>query len=185
MKTSWKDILGYGGDYQISNHGDVRSCKTGKWKVLARKLNTHGYFCSWLYKNGKVKGRRNARLVALAFVENPHNKPQVNHIDGNKQNDCVDNLEWCTARENVQHAYDTGLAVSPNRGENCHNHKLNEHQVRRIRLMREINPKMMYKSIAKMFGVTKDAIGLIVRRERWAHVDDFDQKADLLLNKKK
>lgn len=117
MEEIWKDIQGYEGLYQVSNLGRVKSLArldTRGQRVSEKilKLGKHraGYFRVNLYKNGKMKQYLVHRLVALAFIPNPENKEQVNHIDGNKQNNVIENLEWCTHSENIQHAYRTGLA---------------------------------------------------------------------------
>ena len=95
----WKDIQGYEGLYQVSNLGRVRSLnykKTKTVKILKLTSNTKGYLQLILHKNGEISSRKVHRLVAEAFIPNPDGLPQVNHKDENKQNNCVDNLEWCT-----------------------------------------------------------------------------------------
>ena len=78
-------------------------------KILKTSKTSVGYLTVSLCKNGKKKSFRVNRLVAIAFIDNPDNKPQVNHKDGNKENNTVDNLEWCTCSENQIHAFKTGL----------------------------------------------------------------------------
>ena len=117
MKELWKDIEGYEGLYQVSSLGAIRSLdryrnrpsKSGnmyiqryKGKVLKQTLND-GYFTIYLHKDGVNKFYSVHRLVAKAFIPNPNNLPQVNHKDENKQNNCVENLEWCTAKYNVNY----------------------------------------------------------------------------------
>ena len=81
-----------------------------KGRILKQTLNNHGYPCVTIkYLDGHQKVVATHRLVALAFLPNPDNKPQINHIDGNKQNNNISNLEWCTASENLKHAFRTGL----------------------------------------------------------------------------
>lgn len=118
MET-WKEIKGYEGIYEVSNQGRVRSLDrhtTGKrnriikGKVLSQVENFFGYCIVYLCKDGKQKPTRVHRLVAEAFIPNPENKPVVNHKDGNPKNNIIQNLEWCTQAENIQHAHDTGLA---------------------------------------------------------------------------
>ena len=97
----WKDIEGYKGLYQISNYGNVKSLnynKTGKERILKPKKNI--YLQIMLHQNAKVKYFYIHRLVATAFILNPKNYPCVNHKDENKQNNHVDNLEWCTYQYN-------------------------------------------------------------------------------------
>jgi len=111
MEEIWKDIEGYEGIYQVSSLGRVKRLKGVRCKedrFIKYYLNK-GYCFIFLWKNNKYKAEPIHRLVALAFVPNENNKPQVNHIDGVKINNCVKNLEWNTRSENIKHAYDTGL----------------------------------------------------------------------------
>ena len=99
----WKDIAGYEGKYQVSNLGRVKSLnylRKGIEKERIPNKNNSGYLIVGLHKNGKIKQFLIHRLVAEAFIENPENLPQVNHIDENKLNNCVENLEWCSAKYN-------------------------------------------------------------------------------------
>lgn len=92
----WKDCKGYEGLYQVSNLGRVWNIKLQRY--LKGSYDKDGYIQVYLTaKNGKCKIERVHRLVALAFLDNPNNYPQVNHKDENKSNNCVDNLEWCDA----------------------------------------------------------------------------------------
>ena len=110
----WRDIKGYEGYYQVSNMGRVKSLERTVWdsrgyyKTVSEKIRKGrndgwGYLFVSLYKDGKVKECRINRLVAQAFLPNPDNLPEVNHIDENKQNNCVDNLEWCSRSYNINH----------------------------------------------------------------------------------
>lgn len=120
MEEIWKDIEGFEDLYQVSNMGRVRSLtrnKKGKngvpCPIQGRIMKQHicfGYYYITLSKNGKYKGFRVHRLVANAFIPNPDNLPQVNHKDENKANNCVDNLEWCDSKYNVN--YGTGTERS-------------------------------------------------------------------------
>ena len=103
MKEIFRDIKGFEGLYQISNFGNVKSLKRNI--ILKPSSNGKGYLHIILYKNRKSKVSRIHRLVAQAFIPNPENKPQVNHIDGNKRNNNVNNLEWVTNSENQKHAF--------------------------------------------------------------------------------
>ena len=100
MEEIWRDIDGYEGLSQISNKGRVKSLKWGKERILKPLINSSGYLKVGLCKNGRVDQLQLHRLVAESFIANPENKPQVNHKDENKLNNCVNNLEWSTAKEN-------------------------------------------------------------------------------------
>lgn len=102
MKEIWRDCKGYEGKYQVSNLGRIWSVKNQKY--LTPNIHTKGYLkVTMVAKNGKVKQEYIHRLVALSFIDNPDNLPQVNHKDENKLNNCVDNLEWCTCKENINY----------------------------------------------------------------------------------
>ena len=101
----WRNIKGYEGLYQISNYGNIKNLVTNK--IL--KAQKQRYCKAYLYKNKQRKCYGVHRLVAEAFIPNMANKPEINHIDGNKLNNNVSNLEWVTRKENEQHAVKMGL----------------------------------------------------------------------------
>ena len=113
MNEKWKPIKGFEESYQVSNKGRVKSLERKVWngsgystikeRILKAGKATNGYLFVALCKNSKRYYYRVHRLVATAFIDNPDNKPQVNHIDENKENNNVENLEWCTAKENMNH----------------------------------------------------------------------------------
>lgn len=102
-KRKWKYIEGYEYKYQVSNLGDVRSLLFDRKKILKPYIDTDGYCIVYLYKYRKSKSYRIHRLVANAFLPNPNNLPQVNHIDENTSNNCLWNLEWCDSQYNCNH----------------------------------------------------------------------------------
>lgn len=100
----WKDIEGYDGAYKINRYGVVISFRQYKQgKRITQSVNKCGYVTVSLYKEGKLKTYTKHRLLAKAFVSNPYNHPCVNHIDENKQNNHISNLEWCTHKYNTNH----------------------------------------------------------------------------------
>lgn len=98
--------------YSIDELGVVRNILTGK--ILKQHYTKDSYLCVTIYVNGKPKNCRVHRLVAKAFIPNPENKPFVNHINGQRDCNKVENLEWCTPAENIQHAVSTGLCIPRN-----------------------------------------------------------------------
>lgn len=103
-------INGYDRAYRIYISGEVLSVKSGKF---LKQETSRGYKRVTLSINGKTKRFQVHRLVAMYFIENPLNKPCVNHIDGDKENNCINNLEWCTYSENEKHSYLNLKKVNP------------------------------------------------------------------------
>ena len=99
-------------NYEVSNLGKVRNIKSGR--VLKTSLNNNGYLRLFLCENNKRKHLYLHRIIATAFIDNPGEKPCVNHIDGNKSNNFVGNLEWISRKGNTQHAIATGLRADSN-----------------------------------------------------------------------
>lgn len=98
----WKDVVGYEGLYKVSNLGFIKSFKKNHTKLVGF-VGYKGYMYAGLHKDGHVRHAFIHRIVAKTFIENPFNKPEVNHKDGNKKNNSVSNLEWCTGVENCDH----------------------------------------------------------------------------------
>lgn len=117
MEELWKDIEGYPG-YQVSNLGRVRSNNYGRINyVLKLRVDKDGYYRVMIKKDKKDKLFGVHRLVALTFISNPNNYPCVNHKDENKQNNCVDNLEWCTVQYNDTYGTARQRAAEKTRGQ--------------------------------------------------------------------
>lgn len=100
MEEIWKDIAGLEGLYQVSTYGRVKSLKYGKERILKQSKNSSGYLTVSLYIEGKTFSKVVHRLVAIAFIPNPENKIEVNHIDEDKKNNRLENLNWMTSKEN-------------------------------------------------------------------------------------
>lgn len=164
----WKHIKKDGCNLKVSNLGQVIIIKNdGTEKLLNQYILRDGYNYVKPCINGKGKHFAVHRLVAEVFKENPKNKPQVNHIDGVKNNNYIDNLEWCTASENMKHAFRTGLNNNPI-GENNHAAKLKDNQVREIK--EDLSNGIKQKEIALKFGVTQSHISRIKREICGKHI---------------
>lgn len=178
MGEIWKDIKGYEGYYQISSFGRVKSVEriverknNTKMKVKERILRQHimknGY-CTVNIIKKTYKTHLVHRLVAIAFINNEKCLPQVNHIDGNKGNNNLSNLEWCTQKENSIHASKNGLLHSP-KGEECHFSKRRKEDIMQIRSLYHSGEYTM-KELAIMFKSSSGYICDVVNKKLWKHI---------------
>jgi len=161
----WKAVKDFEDRYWISSHGNVLSVK--RKRTLKPRIRL-GYAKVILNKKGKRTDIQVHRLVAQAFIPNLEGKPEVNHLDGNKINNRVANLEWCTRSENLKHAFRIGLRDQ--KGGKHPSAKLNGFQVQRIRLMRELANPPTYKEIGKMFNISIENVYRIAKRLNWKHI---------------
>ena len=149
-KEKWVDVYGYSTKYEVSDLGNVRSKKTGK--LLVPFDNGQGYKKVRLYNRiGKWKYQYVHRLVAKAFITNKEQRKQVNHIDGNKSNNTLDNLEWCTPKQNHAHAKRTGLLNKAIK-------KLSRAQINSIKIIKRISPNISIKALTDYFSVSRYAV---------------------------
>ena len=163
----------------ISNKGNLKSVKTLKDVKLFTKDD--GYVSYTLRLDNKGYYKYIHRLVAEAFVDNPNNKGQVNHINGIKGDNRAENLEWVTPAENIRHAIETGLLKykkkekdiknsKHSKGEDANGSLLNPEKVIKIRVLHETGE---YKQVelAEMFGVNHRTINDVIKRRQWKHID--------------
>ncbi len=164
MSEKWVDIKDYKGLYEISDTGKVRNVV--KNKTLRISNNGNGYLRVGLRKDDKRRNFLLHRLLALSFIPNPDNKSQVNHINGIKTDNRVENLEWCTNKENNVHAIGTGLLN--NRGSSHGRSKLTEEDVYKIREMAQ--NKLTDVDISGIFKVSPATVYYIRTRKTWKHI---------------
>lgn len=164
----WKDIEGYEGIYQVGSNGNVISLNynsTKNKKNLKKVINNHGYYRLCLFGN-KIKQVVVHRLVAQAFIPNPNNLSDVNHINGIKTDNRVENLEWCTRAENIKHAVSKKLH---NYGEKHGMAVLTEKKVLQIRKIYSLGLKSQRK-LAFEYGVSRGCITGIIKKIKWKHI---------------
>lgn len=186
----WKKIEGLADDvhYEVSNLGRVRrnyaprhQPRKEKLHILSLRPGSNLYLRVQMRTGKSMRTRKDKqvhRLVASAFVPNPHNKPHVNHKDSNRQNNHVSNLEWVTHKENMQHALKTGrLNESIKKmsarsiGINNPKCKLTEDEVRFIRACKDGGSNMA--DVARVFGISTTQANLIGNRKFWKHVKEL------------
>ena len=184
VNENWRDIKGYEGLYKVSDTGAIKSLPrngtVNHERILKPKVDKDGYLTITLRKNDKPKTFRIHRIVAQSFIPNYHNKTQVNHIDGNKSNNNVNNLEWCTALENQRHAWVTGLQ-SKRFGEDNDKSKvviqytLNGEKIRKFNSCREVGRLLGYNHScisACCTGRYKQSYGYIWKYENGGDVNE-------------
>lgn len=168
MQELWED---FGERYKVSNFGNVDSLNyrgRGKRKRIISGINNiTGYMQAHITINGTRKTYSVHRLVAICFLPNPNNYKEVNHIDGNKINNHVSNLEWCNHQQNADHAKKLGL--NP-KGEKVGNAKITEAIVIQIFRLRNVE-KWTQQRIADHFEIDQTTVGQVLRRKRWKHVE--------------
>jgi NUMOD4 motif/HNH endonuclease len=177
MREVWRDIATYEGLYKVSDQGRIKSLKrvffSGRYhrnkktypeRIMKQGLDKGGYCVVSICKEGKKFHLKVYRAVAIAFIPNPENKPEVNHKNGNKLDNRKVNLEWNTKKENIIHAYSIGVKGP---GERNGNSILTDEKVRQIR---KLHPEFSYYALGKSFKTWPNNIKQIVLRKTWKHV---------------
>ncbi|MDR1286282.1 MAG: HNH endonuclease [Treponema sp.] len=166
----WKDITGYEGLYKASNYGNILSVqrhkinRTIRERILKKDKGKNGYFCIYLSKNGKVKKHLIHRIVAMTFIPNPENLPQVNHKDENKSNNYVGNLEWCTCSYNSSYGTINQRRTAHTNyysSANMERHKRDRIPV--MQLSRKLELINVFESLSQAAVKTNTPIGTICR----------------------
>ena len=161
----WKDIKGYEGLYQVGSFGNVKSLRKGR---LLKPHNRNGYLHAILCKNGTHKTQKIHRLVGKAFIPNPENKREINHKNSIRDDNKVQNLEWCTRKENVRHSWRVGTSTK-HFGTKSNGSKLTEKQVLEIRT-KHIPHKYCAWQLAEEYGISTVNVYSILWRKTWYHI---------------
>lgn len=170
MREVFEDLIGYEDSYQISDLGRIFTKRRlignqiHYGKEIAPQLTKDGYLKVTLSKNGICKKYYLHRLVAIQFINNPKKLPQVNHKDGNKLNNNISNLEWCTKEYNLNHAVRTNLMQH---GQERPSAKLKETDVLEIYKMKGV---LKAADIAEKYKVSKNTINCILRGSKWSYL---------------
>lgn len=173
----WKDIPGYEGFYQISNLGRVKRTAAEKGTRIGRIVTPNkggdGYQTVRLSRNGVKKTYSTHRIVAIVWIDNHNNYKQVNHKNGNKLDPRAENLEWCTAKQNMVHARDVlGVTFSTGttiRGTDNGNSKLSDDDVVKIRELYETG-RFTHRELAEIYGVNSSSITRAINKKSWNHI---------------
>jgi hypothetical protein len=176
----WKPIDGYP-NYLVSNSGRIKSLNyrghRGE-KILSPGDDGLGYRQVGIWKNGKGKMVKVHRLVCMAFIPNPEDKPHINHKDGNKSNNVVSNLEWCTRSENLKHAWDTGLSENVKKAlDKIHTASMTPI----VAIDRRTGKKIIFPSVneaARQLNVDAPKISACILGKRQSHKGYYFRRSD-------
>ena len=169
MNEIYKDIVGYEGKYQVSNLGNVKSLnykRSGKEKLLVPYQTANGYMTISLWNNNRGHTEYIHRLVAKAFIDNPDNLPEVNHKDENKQNNSVENLEWCDSKYNMNYGEGAHKKSAENHKKPIYQYDLQGNFIKEWSSATDIHRELGYSNtnIARCCrGVSKTSHGYIWR----------------------
>ncbi len=160
MEELWKSISNYE-NYKVSNYGRVKNVKNGKEKILKSQLTPNGYQIVGLSLNSKAITKTVHRLVAQSFIENYEEKETVNHINGIKTDNRVENLEWCTKSENTKHAF-KNLHIITN---GIKTRKISINEIDKIKNLYFLGNTQ--KEISKIYGVHQSTISYLLNNKTY------------------
>ena len=164
-KEIWKKIIGFE-DYNISSIGRVYSNKTNK--ILKQQPSHNGYLRVCLYDSNHQQHTEIVhRLLAFSFIGEDKEKPQINHKNGIKQDNRLENIEWVTSKENIAHSWSTGLKKAQ-KGENHPSNKLKEKEV--LQILHKYKQGITQRKIAEQFNICFQNVNSIVKGKIWKHL---------------
>lgn len=155
-------------DYYVNEQGEIFSNKSGELKKMATTINNKGYQCVNLYIDGKKFTKKLHRMILETFRPNDDDSLQTNHIDGNKLNNNIQNLEWVTGSENMKHAFENNLK-EPQKGEKNGMAKLTEFEVLNLRSMYKTGD-FTQRYLADIFLMSVSQVSRIVNNKKWKHI---------------
>lgn len=159
----WLSVINFP-NYELNKNAEFRNKNTG---LILKHIYTRRYPSVNLYNSNGSKSLSIHRLIAEHYIPNPNNYPYVNHIDGNKLNNSITNLEWCTPKQNNDHAITMGLQKVVGEENGCS--KLTDEQVSKIKYLLSIGTHQ--RVIGKQFGVSQTLVHFIKRGKLWKHIE--------------
>ncbi|MEK6879243.1 MAG: NUMOD4 domain-containing protein [Nanoarchaeota archaeon] len=176
MKEIWKDVVGYEGIYKVSNRAKVKSLPRldalghkRRGKIIKPRKSNRNYLRVALYKKGIAKDFSIHRLVAIAFISNPYNYPQVHHKNDIQDDNYLENFKWGTALQNTHDAIKNGCFANAAKGDDNSMAKFSKEQVIEMRKMWGTG-KFYQKQIAEKFNTWQGTVSAIVLRKSWKHI---------------
>lgn len=163
----WKEVVGFEGLYMVSDHGNVKSLlywRGSNCRLLVQNISKTGYRVVTLFRPGFSRVYKVHRLVAEAFLPNPESKRTVNHIDGNKLNNHVSNLEWATDLENIRHAFANKLIVT------CVGEKQSATKLKSKEVLEIYQSNLPRRVLCKIYNISYTAICSIKNGVTWSHI---------------